>query len=181
MNLEKAIEHLKNGEVIGFPTETLYGLAADAFNEDAVSKIFELKERPPEKSLIVLISSKEQLTDLVQEIPKEAETLMEKHWPGPLTIVFKKKKGVPDIVAKDTIAVRMERHTVARELIENVGPLVAPSANKDGQQPPETAAYVRENFPELYVVDGGDTLGIASTIISVVDGLKILREGAIRI
>ena len=182
VTLEQAVNLIKNGETVAIPTETVYGLAADAFNINAVKKIFDQKGRPAENPLIVHISNLGQLQSLVSEFPADAKRLTDKFWPGPLSIVLKKKKRVPDIVTGglDTVAIRMPNHSETLALIEQTGPLTAPSANKSGRPSPTKPAHVEEDFgSEMPILDGGPTkLGLESTVLDLSsDRITILRPG----
>jgi len=184
-----AVELLRSGEVVALPTETVYGLAADALNSIAVAKIFEAKGRPHFDPLIVHLPDRDWL-EKVADIPAQDRQsilkLAEKFWPGPFTIVLPKQKIVPDIVTAglDTVAVRISAHPVFAEIIRAFGaPLAAPSANRFGRVSPTTAQHV---FDELsgrvpLIVDAGPTPhGIESTIVAVHDGkIDILRRGPI--
>ncbi len=172
--VQTAVQMLNAGEAIGLPTETVYGLAADAFNEDAVGKIFEAKGRPKFDPLIVHLPSKAALAD-VAVVSEELETIVNvlttQFWPGPLTILLPRKPGVPDIVTAglDTVAVRMSEHPVFRKIIKDFGrPLAAPSANRFGRISPTSAAAVLEELGGLIplIVDGGACgRGLESTIV----------------
>ena len=180
---EAARIHVK-GELVAFPTETVYGLGANAFDTMAVARIFETKERPSFDPLIVHICEIDQLADVYSGHDERVYKLAEKFWPGPLTMVLPKTKKVPDIVTSglETVAVRMPDNPVALQLInEAKTPLSAPSANKFGRVSPTEADHVRKQFPGLYVIDGGKTkVGIESTVITLhEDGFKILRPGII--
>ena len=184
ISIEKAIDLIKAGEVVAFPTETVYGLGADARNPDAVKKVFEIKGRPPDNPLIVHIASKEMVREFAAEVPPEAKTLMDRFWPGPLTLIFKKKPTVPDIVtaALDTVALRWPSHPISQELIFRSSPLVAPSANKSGKPSPTRAEHVVEDFgDEVNVINGGQTqIGLESTVLDVSETpFTILRPGYI--
>ncbi len=177
---------LSEGKLVAFPTETVYGLGADATNERAVARIFEAKERPFFDPLIVHIASLDQLDGLVSEIPQSAYHLMETFWPGPLTLVMKKHPSVADIVtAKSaTVAVRMPSNPLARALIKASGrPIAAPSANRFGYTSPTTAEHVYQQLSGRIdaVLDGGAcTVGIESTVLSLyTDVPTILRPGKI--
>jgi L-threonylcarbamoyladenylate synthase len=185
----RAVELLARAEVVALPTETVYGLAADALRPDAVAKIFEAKERPFFDPLIVHLPDREWL-DRVTDIPAESratvETLMEKFWPGPLTLVLPRRAIVPDLVTAgfDTVAVRMSAHPVFRAVIRQFGkPLAAPSANRFGRISPTTAAHVVSELGGRIplVVDGGATThGIESTIVAVGGNtVRILRSGPV--
>jgi len=182
----KAIRLLRDGEVVALPTETVYGLAADALNPDAVAKIFKAKERPRFDPLIVHLPNQEALDEIALIKSQLAHKLMEKFWPGPLTIIFPKHEIVPDIVTAglQTVAVRMSAHRVFREVVRRLNrPLAAPSANRFGRISPTTAQHV---FDELsgripLIVDGGATEhGIESTIVQITNGvIEVLRRGPI--
>jgi len=184
ISIEKAIDLIKEGEVVAFPTETVYGLGADARNPDAVKKVFEIKGRPPDNPLIVHIASKEMVREFTAEVPPDARTLMDRFWPGPLTLIFKKKPSVPDIVTAglDTVALRWPSHPISQELIFRSSPLVAPSANKSGKPSPTRAEHVVEDFgDEVNVINGGQTqIGLESTVLDVSEApYTILRPGYI--
>lgn len=184
MDLTKYISLIKTGEVVAFPTETVYGLGADAWNPSAIHKVFEVKGRPSDNPLIVHVSSKDQVSDFAAIIPDTAQILMDEFWPGPLSIVLPKKPEVLDSVTAglDTVAIRMPDHPVALDLIEATGPLVAPSANKSGRPSPTKASHVREDFGNDFpVIDGAATrVGLESTVIDLSsDRPAILRPGGI--
>ena len=182
----KAIKLLRDGEVVALPTETVYGLAADALNPDAVAKIFQAKERPRFDPLIVHVPNGEALDKIAIDESRLARELMEKFWPGPLTIIFPKREIVPDIVTAglETVAVRMSTHPIFREVVRKLNrPLAAPSANQFGRISPTTAQHV---FDELsgripLIVDGGATEhGIESTIVQVTNQVIVVwRRGPI--
>ncbi|HYW36359.1 MAG TPA: L-threonylcarbamoyladenylate synthase [Balneolaceae bacterium] len=178
------IKLLKSGEVVAFPTETVYGLGADAWNLSAVKKIFSTKKRPADNPLIVHISSRAMLHPFAAEIPPEAKRLMDAFWPGPLTLIFKKKPDVLDAITAglDTVAVRRPAHPLAQKLISQVGPLVAPSANSSGRPSPTRPQHVKEDFGEEFpVVEGGETqIGLESTVLDVSSvPFTIYRPGGI--
>ncbi|WP_010197416.1 L-threonylcarbamoyladenylate synthase [Bacillus sp. m3-13] len=177
---------LKENEVVAFPTETVYGLGANALSDQAVLKIFEAKGRPSDNPLIVHISKLEQLAELVDNVPESAHKLMEAFWPGPLTLVLTKKEGVSQYVTAglETLAVRMPDHSVARALIEISGlPLAAPSANLSGKPSPTTAKHVEEDLIHRIagIVDGGATgVGLESTVVDcTAETPMILRPGGV--
>ena len=188
LKIKEAAEIIKNGGIVVFPTETVYGIAANGLNSEAVKKIYIAKEREERKPLILLISDEEMLNKIVQNISPIEKKLMETFWPGPLTIILKKKSCVPDIVTggKETVGVRMTSGEIAQKLIKACGvPLTAPSANISGKP---TGIKVEEIFEELkhkvdYIIDGGSAKDdITSTIVEVIDGIPhILREGKITI
>jgi L-threonylcarbamoyladenylate synthase len=179
---------IKNGGLVAFPTETVYGLGANALDPDAVIKIFEAKKRPLDDPLIVHISGKEQLHEIVRDIPHCAQQLIERFWPGPLTIIFKKSDIVPDLVTTglDTVAVRMPANEIATELIRQAGvPIAAPSANLFGRPSPTKSEHVLEDLSGAIdcIIDGGQsTIGVESTVVEVhEEQLLVLRPGGITI
>lgn len=180
--LEAAVR-IRKGELVAFPTETVYGLGADVFNANAVAKIFKAKGRPQDNPLIAHICDHQMLELLTSEISPAAEKLMQRFWPGPLTILFPKKSSVPHIVTAGLprVAVRMPAHETALALIKTAGtPLAAPSANKSGRPSPTRAEHVREDFPGLFILDAGETEhGIESTVVAVDGTPRVLRLGAI--
>lgn len=191
--VEEAVRLLKAGEVVALPTETVYGLAADALNPAAVAKIFEAKERPSFDPLIVHLPNKKMLAevaDVPAEIQAVVQRLVEQMWPGPLTLVLPKKPCVPDIVTAGlpTVAVRVSKNAVFRRVADGLGrPLAAPSANRFGSISPTSAHAVVAELDDRIplIVDGGACLcGIESTIIKVEPGspkpiITILRPGPI--
>ncbi len=184
-NITIAAKFIQEGKVVAFPTETVYGLGANALNPGAVAKIFELKERPSFDPLIVHIANLSQLEKLVLNPDERVYKLAEKFWPGSLTLVLPKTNIVPDIVTSGlpTVGIRMPDNKIALELIrESDCPIAAPSANKFGRISPTTAAHVKKQLPNVdYILDGGKTtIGIESTIIRLTDfGFQILRNGII--
>ncbi len=184
-NIETAAQYIREGKLVAFPTETVYGLGANALNPMAVAKIFELKERPSFDPLIIHIAHIGQLEKLVQGKDERVYQLAEKFWPGPLTMVLPKSTLVPDLVTSGlpTVGIRMPGNAIALELIRTSGcPVAAPSANKFGRISPTTAAHVKKQLPNIdYILDGGKTsVGIESTIIKLTDlGFQILRNGII--
>lgn len=174
------------GGLIAFPTETVYGLGANALDEKACSKIFEAKGRPSDNPLIVHIGYKEMLKELVEKIPDEAQKLIDKFWPGPLTIILKKSDKIPNRVSGglDTVAVRMPSDETALKLLKGTGlSIAAPSANTSGKPSPTKAEHVLQDMDGKIdmVIDGGKVqIGIESTIIDLSDSIpKILRPGEI--
>lgn len=185
-SLKEAAALLKKGDLVVFPTETVYGLGADAFNPIAIARIFELKKRPRFDPLIVHISDIEWVDKLAQHVPATARSLMERFWPGPLTVILEKQHAVPDIVTAGlrTVGIRMPSHPVALGLIRELShPIAAPSANPFGYMSPTKASHVARMFGEgvPLILDGGPSRhGIESTIVSVRDGnLYVHRHGAI--
>jgi L-threonylcarbamoyladenylate synthase len=184
LNLVK--KELIKGEPVAIPTETVYGLAANAFKATSVDKIFHLKQRPANNPLIVHIPSSEFLSKIACEIPESAKRLATAFWPGPLTLVLKKQKVIPDRVTagKDTVGVRIPKHTLTLKLLKQLDfPLAAPSANPFGAISPTTAVHVSHAFQDKlkYVLDGGPCeRGLESTIIGFENDQAVLyRHGAI--
>ncbi|HSX11138.1 MAG TPA: L-threonylcarbamoyladenylate synthase [Chlamydiales bacterium] len=184
--LSLAIECLKRGEPVVFPTETVYGLGAPLFNEEAVRRIFAIKGRPLDNPLIAHIASLEDAKRLSDGLSAEFYTLAEAFWPGPLTIVVRRRSEVPSLVSAGhpTIAIRMPSHPIARRLIEGVGePLVAPSANLSGKPSPTCLMDVLEDLDGKvhYAIDGGECeVGLESTVISLYHATPtLLRPGKI--
>jgi len=185
--IKESANLLAENEVIAFPTETVYGLGGNAQSDEAVLKIFEAKGRPSDNPLIIHIGEKEQLTSFVREVPEKATILMDKFWPGPLTIIFEKLDGkLSDFATAglSTVAVRMPDHPVALSLInESNIPIAAPSANRSGRPSPTTAGHVMEDLNGRIagIVDGGPTgVGVESTVIDCTsDTPVILRPGGV--
>lgn len=184
--IEKGAELIAQGEVVAFPTETVYGLGADAFNEDAVKKIFAAKGRPSDNPLIVHIADKSALEGLVEEVSEGAKAVMDRFMPGPITVIMKKSAKVPLSVTAglDTVGIRMPSHNVAREFIRRAGtPIAAPSANRSTHISPTGASHVYEDMNGRIplIIDGGDCeVGIESTILDMsAEVPTILRPGAI--
>jgi len=184
--IEEAAQLIQNGEVIAFPTETVYGLGANALVADAVKGIFTAKGRPNDNPLIVHIDNISQWRKLVESIPEKAEILAEKFWPGPLTMILKKSGLVPDEVTAglDTVGVRMPSHPVARELIRQAGiPIAAPSANLSGRPSPTTAQHVLHDLKGRIplILDGGKAdVGLESTVVDMTGEIPvILRPGGV--
>ena len=182
--IEKAAEIIRAGGLVVFPTETVYGLGANALDAAAVRKIYALKGRPATSPLIVHIGSIEQAREYAAEWPEDAERLAREYWPGPLTLVVPKKPVIPDEVTAGlgTVGLRRPRHPVALELLHAAGvPIAAPSANRFTQLSPTTAQHVREAFGDEtpFLLDGGACeVGLESTVIAVTsDGLEVLRPG----
>ena len=181
-----AAEILRNGGLVAIPTETVYGLAANALDGKAVKKIFEAKGRPNDNPLIVHISSLEEIDPLVESVDPRLYKLAEKYWPGPLTIILKKSALIPNEVSPnlDTVALRMPSHECARAIIRESGvPLAAPSANASGKPSPTRASHVIEDLDGKIdaVVDGGESdVGVESTVVTLVtDPPTLLRPGGI--
>lgn len=184
--LKKAANILKNDGLVAFPTETVYGLGANALKEDAVKKIYVAKGRPSDNPLIVHISKKEDIYPLVDSVPKNALILMDKFWPGALTIVLKKSSIIPHTTSGglDTVAIRMPKNNISLALIEECGfPLAAPSANTSTKPSPTLASHVYNDLNGKIdmIIDGGSCdFGIESTVVEVLDDkVTILRPGSI--
>ena len=184
-DIQAAVEQLSAGNLVAFPTETVYGLGADALNALAVAKIFELKKRPSFDPLIVHIHSLEQINELVVNLDTRVEKLASAFWPGPLTIIMEKSSIVPDIVTAglSTVGIRMPSNPVAIQLLKAFNkPIAAPSANMFGKVSPTKAEHVTSKLEGVeMVLDGGPvSVGIESTIVQLLDdGFKILRPGFI--
>ena len=187
-DLNLAIKALTSNEIVAMPTETVYGLAGNAYSEVAVEKIYSLKNRPHYNPLIVHIKSAEFLPNVACEIPEIAKKLAEEFWPGPLTLVLKKQSIIPDIVTagKDTVAIRVPNHPVALNLLQKLDfPLAAPSANPFGSISPTTAQHVHNFFQDTLevVLEGGECeRGIESTIIGFENNQPIIyRLGSLSV
>ena len=184
--IDRAVEILRAGRLVAFPTETVYGLGANALDEAAVRRIFEAKGRPLTSPLIVHVASVEAARALALEWPEKAELLARRFWPGPLTIIVPKQPCVPDLVTAGlpSVGLRMPAHPLAMALLQAVQlPLAAPSANRFTQLSPTTATHVREGLGDRVelVLDGGPcAVGIESTVISLAGPIpRILRAGMI--
>ena len=184
--LAEAAAWIREGYPVAFPTETVYGLGADALNPAAVQAIFDAKGRPSDNPVIVHLAALEQLPDVVREVPSAATGLMERYWPGPLTLVLPRAPGLPAEVSGglDTVAVRMPAHPVALALIRVAGrPLAAPSANRSGRPSPTTAAHVLQDLGGKIplILDGGPvSVGVESTVLDLTGPIPVLlRPGAV--
>ncbi|MEY2491364.1 MAG: L-threonylcarbamoyladenylate synthase [Verrucomicrobiota bacterium] len=184
--IERVVELLQAGEVVALPTETVYGLAADAFNPVAVAKIFETKERPRFDPLIVHLPNREALHDVATADTQLVAGLIDRFWPGPLTVILPKRKRIPDIVTAGlgTVAVRMSANAVFAEIAARLArPLAAPSANRFGHISPTAASHVLDELGGRIplIVDGGSAQhGLESTIVRIIDDqIEILRRGPI--
>ena len=184
--LDIAAEVLKAGGLVAFPTETVYGLGANALNTEAVEGIYKAKGRPSDNPLIVHIAETESLAGIVKSVPEAAPCLMEAFWPGPLTMIFPKSETVPSIITAglDTVAVRMPAHPIARALIKKAGiPVAAPSANSSGKPSPTLAKHVIEDLHGKVdiIIDGGSThVGLESTVLDITSKVPmILRPGGV--
>ncbi|MCA9836310.1 MAG: threonylcarbamoyl-AMP synthase [Trueperaceae bacterium] len=186
--LERALTLLKAGELLGFPTETVYGLGADAANSKAVKKIFEAKGRPADHPVIVHIASKKNLASWANDIPDDAYKLANAFWPGPLTLILQRSSLVPNIVTggQDTVGLRVPEHPVALTVLEAFGGgIAAPSANRFGRISPTTAQHVQEELGgsvQLILEGGSCEVGLESTIVDLSTGVaRVLRPGGIRL
>ncbi|MEK7408267.1 MAG: L-threonylcarbamoyladenylate synthase [Acidobacteriota bacterium] len=184
--LERAAALIRQGRLVAFPTETVYGLGANALDAGAVARIYQAKGRPPRSPVIVHVDSLEMARGLARVWPPEAETLARRYWPGPLTLVVPKQASVPDVVTAglDTVGLRMPAHPVALALIRAAGlPIAAPSANHFTRLSPTTAEHVRDSLGEAVdlILDGGPTaVGIESTVLALAaERPRLLRPGAV--
>ena len=185
-NIKQAAQFLKAAEVVAFPTETVYGLGADATSEAAIAKIFQAKGRPADNPLIVHLSRVEQFAQYVESIPKKAQLLIDNFMPGPLTVVLKSNGTIANNVTAglDTVGVRIPDHPAARQLIEAAGiPIAAPSANLSGKPSPTSAVHVYQdlNGKIKAILDGGPTgVGVESTVVDCTKSeVTILRPGGV--
>ncbi len=184
--IARAAELLRRGKPVAFPTETVYGLGADALNPEAVARVFEVKRRPRFDPLIVHVADPEEIERLCTRVDERARALIGEFWPGPLTLVLPKRERVPEIVTAGlpTVAVRMPNHPVALELIRKAGtPIAAPSANPFGYLSPTTAEHVREQLGEQVelILDGGPCpVGVESTVLDLTEEEpQLLRAGGV--
>ena len=187
-NISKAVKILNDEDVVAIPTETVYGLAANIYSDKAIRRIFEVKQRPLFNPLIVHVHSIEQLEEIVSDIPAKAQLLAEAFWPGSLTLILKKKPGIPDVITagKETVAVRIPNHPVVLKLLKELSfPLAAPSANPFNRISPTSAIHVESYFKDSIkmVLDGGECVnGLESTIVGFEDNEPVLyRLGAISV
>jgi L-threonylcarbamoyladenylate synthase len=185
-DIERAVRTLREGGLVAFPTETVYGLGADAANPEAVERIFAAKGRPADHPLIVHIPDAGHMDEWAREVPEEAKKLASLYWPGPLTIVLPRREHAPDIVTGglDTIALRVPGHPLALALLGSFGAgLAAPSANRHGRVSPTTASHVREELGDAVemILDGGACgVGLESTIVDLASATpRVLRPGAV--
>jgi L-threonylcarbamoyladenylate synthase len=186
-DLDVAATALRDGLLVAFPTETVYGLGANALDANAVARVFEAKQRPHFDPLIVHIASPDELHSVVREVPAIAQKLMDAFWPGPLTLILPKTERVPSLITSglQTVAVRFPAHPVAQSVITAAGvPVAAPSANPFGRLSPTRVAHVIESLGDAvdFIVDGGSTpWGVESTIVDVHDGTvaRVLRHGVL--
>ena len=186
VEIETAVQALRDGELVAFPTETVYGLGANAQNPAAVARIFEVKGRPTTHPVIVHLDSPRYLHRWVREVPDNATRMAERFWPGPLTIVMPRAPNVHDIVTggQDTVAVRVPAHPMAQQLLNAFGGgIAAPSANRYGRLSPTRAEHVRDELGEAVrvILDGGECqVGLESTIVACEgQNVRLLRPGAV--
>ena len=184
--LEAAVRILRDGSIAAIPTDTLYGLAADSFNAEAIERVFAIKERPEGMALPILLSDVEQLALVAREVPEAVHLLAETYWPGPLTLIVGRAEGLPErlTAGQTTVAVRVPDHPVPRELARRMGrPITGTSANISGLADPQTLEELRGQVGDRVdcVVNAGPTpAGTASTIIDMTgDRPQLIREGAI--
>src|SRR6202453_762236 len=186
VDIDAAVQALRDGDLVAFPTETVYGLGANAGNPAAVRKIFDAKGRPPHHPVIVHLDSPKFLHRWVCEVPASASRLAERFWPGPMTLVVPRAANVHDIVTggQDTVAIRVPSHPMAQQLLTAFGGgIAAPSANRFGRLSPTKPEHVRDELGDAVhvLLDGGDSpIGLESTIVSCLDGeVRLLRPGFI--
>ena len=179
--IRKAIKLLKQGELIVYPTDTLYGLGADIFNEEAIKKVYEVKKRPFDLPLSIAIASVDEINEYAY-MNEIAYKIAHEFLPGAITIILKKRKVIPDIIAKEKIGIRIPANEIALKIAKEL-PITATSANIHGKNPPKEIKEAKEQLGDkiaLYI-DGGKLPGKPSTIVDVSEGkIKIIREGAIR-
>lgn len=185
-NLASAVEALKRGDVIVFPTETLYGLGADALNEAAVEKVFQLKGRDPGNPIPVLVANQEMLDTLIAKVPTAAQRLIDQYWPGPLTLVLPGRKNIPRYLCNSSggVGVRISSEPIAASLVHGLGrPLTATSANLSGKEPARTLQEAKNYFAnqvDVFIEGGTLNSQSGSTVVEVMeDSIKIIREGEI--
>ena len=182
--IQRALDVLQAGGLVAFPTDTVYGVGARAFDGKAVEAIYTAKDRPIEKAIPVLIGDGEDITKTTSEVPAMARKLAERFWPGPLTIILPKRSDLPDSVsATNTVGVRVPDHRVAREVLRAAGPMAVTSANISGQPSPSTAeeVFMQLNGRIALILDGGKTPGgVPSTVVDCTGTQPIvIREGPI--
>ena len=183
--IAQAAALLKSGQLVAFPTETVYGLGADAYNPEAVKKVFEVKGRPPQSPLLVHVSNLEQVYGLTAEFSPLARLLMDRFWPGPLAFILPASARVPAVVlgGKKSVGLRMPSHPVALALIEQAGPIAAPSANLSGRPSPVSAEHVMDDLDGRIaaILDAGSTgFGLESTILDISrEKPELVRQGGL--
>lgn len=186
IKIQEPSEIIKKGGIVIFPTETVYGIGANGLDEKAVKKLYEIKQRPLNKPISLLVSNMNMVNQIAQDITELEYKLMEKFFPGPFTIILKKKHIVSNIVTagQDTVGIRMPSGEISRKLVEYANvPIATPSANISGRPSGTNLEQIMKDFDGKvdYFIDGGESkLGIASTIVKVIDGIPhILRQGTI--
>lgn len=184
--LEKAAQLIKQGKIVVFPTETVYGIGTNGLDEQAVKKLYEVKQRPLNKPITLLVSNMEMVNEIAREITETEYKIMGKFFPGPLTIILKKKNIIPDMVTagQDTVGVRMPSGEIAKKLVELAGvPIAAPSANISGEPSGTDLQEIKKSFEgkaDCFIGGGISEIGLSSTIVQVIDGKPvILRQGII--
>lgn len=184
--LKEPAKVISDGGIVVFPTETVYGIGTNGLDENAVKRLYEVKQRPIEKPISLLVSNMEMVKQIAKDITEKEYKIMETFFPGPLTIILKKKENVPDVITagKETVGVRIPSGEIARKLVEYANvPIAAPSANISGEPSGTNIQDIIKSFGGQvdYFIDGGECkIGIASTIVQVIDGVPhILREGSI--
>ena len=184
--LKEPAELIRNGGIVVFPTETVYGIGANALNENAIKKLYDIKKRPLNKPISLLVNSIDMIEQVAKDITKLEYALIKTFFPGPLTIILKKKNIVPNIVTanQDTVGIRMPANEIALKLIGYVGsPIATPSANISGKPSGINLKDIMEDFDgkvDCFIDDGPSKIGLASTIVQIVDGVPhILRQGSI--
>jgi L-threonylcarbamoyladenylate synthase len=185
-NLASAVEALKRGHVIVFPTETLYGLGADALNEAAVEKVFQLKGRASGKPISVLVANQEMLDTLIAKVPSTAQRLIDQYWPGPLTLILPGRKNISKYLCNSSggVGVRISSQPIAASLVNGLGrPVTATSANPSGKEPARTLQEAKNYFAnqvDVFIEAGALASRSGSTVVEVMeDSIRIIREGEI--
>ncbi len=184
-SIAEAAAILKNGGIVGIPKETVYGLAASAYSDEAIVKVFEAKGRPQDNPLIVHISDMDMLDSVATDIPQSAYICAERFWPGPFTMILKRSDRISESVSRglDTVAVRMPSDRIARDIIKKAGPLAAPSANRSGSPSPTSPQHVLSDLEgriDAVVMAGECEVGVESTVVSLVtEPVRLLRPGAV--
>jgi L-threonylcarbamoyladenylate synthase len=184
--IRSAVDILKAGGIVAFPTDTVYGIAAMPFNKKAVRKLYNIKKREKKKPVALLISSKSAAAKFAANIPACAGKLISRHWPGPLTLIFKKKRSVPDFLTAGlpSIGIRMPKNKIALALIRKAGgALAVTSANISGKKPAVSAGQIKRLKGIDLIIDGGKCkIGMPSSVIAVTGGkLQVLRKGSVKI
>lgn len=181
-NINKAVKTLKEGGIVAFPTDTVYGIGAMPFDKKAVGKLYSIKKRGKKKPIAILVSSKKTAGKFAADVPLKAKKLMSKYWPGPLTLVLKKRRSVPDFLTSGlpTVGIRMPKHNIALKLIKKAGgSLAVTSANISGDKPATSADQIKVLKGIDLIIDGGKCrIGVPSIVIDARrNKLKVLRKG----